>query len=97
MALDIARKQSETLRDSLKGDSCFLELTEDILIKVLVDGQLEVKDIVMFAEAGNSCRKFVQGSARLWLELLRRDFPDDDVPKRSQEHVGSLRDLYRMR
>ncbi|GAQ84098.1 adenylate cyclase [Klebsormidium nitens] len=90
-------KQLRTLRDFFKGDSCFLKLTEDILVQILVDGQLSVRDIARFAASGRSCRKFVNGSARLWLELLRRDFPKDEVSNVFQEHVRSLQGLFKKR
>lgn len=90
-------KQFRTLRDFFKGDSCFLKLSEDILVRILVEGQLSVRDIVRFSAAGRSCRKFVHGSARLWLELLRRDFPKDDVSIVFQEHVRSLQGLFKKR
>ena len=90
-------KQLRTLRDFFKGDSCFLKLTEDILVQILVDGQLSVRDIVKFAAAGRSCRKFVNGSARLWLELLKRDFPKDEVSTVFQEHARSLQGLFKKR
>lgn len=84
-AMVMGRKQSDTH---------VLGLSEDVLVRILTTSTLSVADVLSFGAGGKPCLEFVQRSSQLWLELLRRDFPEQDVSETCRENAQILQRLF---